>query len=213
MLRFADEKKAARSRSLAKYLLESILQLGPTFIKVGQLSSTRSDLFPAEFVEELSKLQDRVPAFSSDKAVAIIEKDLGQPIDQVRRVLEESGHLPLLRLHGVIGVEFSETAPLLDPQVCKLFHVPAFSSERAVATISCWLLISHSFLFSAAARCPAHPTVQLQCCVVLASGYWLHTLIFGLFVCSAISLLFPLLRLTLESSSAAALDAAAIPYL
>jgi len=38
-------------------LLESVLGLGPTFIKLGQLSSTRSDLFPAEFVDELSKLQ------------------------------------------------------------------------------------------------------------------------------------------------------------
>jgi predicted unusual protein kinase regulating ubiquinone biosynthesis (AarF/ABC1/UbiB family) len=52
-----EDKKKARAKGLASYLLESILQLGPTFIKVGQLSSTRSDLFPAEFVEELSKLQ------------------------------------------------------------------------------------------------------------------------------------------------------------
>jgi predicted unusual protein kinase regulating ubiquinone biosynthesis (AarF/ABC1/UbiB family) len=85
MIFTADEKKAVRSRSLAKYLLESILQLGPTFIKIGQLSSTRSDLFPGEFVEELTKLQDRVPAFSTEKAIAIIEKDLGQPIDKVGR--------------------------------------------------------------------------------------------------------------------------------
>lgn len=79
----ADAKKASRSQSLARYLVDSILQLGPTFIKIGQLSSTRSDLFPAEFVTELSQLQDRVPAFSADKAVAIIEKDLGAPISQV----------------------------------------------------------------------------------------------------------------------------------
>ena len=47
----------ARRRSLAVWVRERILQLGPTFIKLGQLSSTRSDLFPAEIVEELSKLQ------------------------------------------------------------------------------------------------------------------------------------------------------------
>ncbi|KAF8066232.1 ABC1K7 [Scenedesmus sp. PABB004] len=80
-----DEKRSARARGLAKYLLESILQLGPTFIKVGQLCSTRSDLFPAEFVEELGKLQDRVPAFSADKAEAIIEADLGQPVGKLFR--------------------------------------------------------------------------------------------------------------------------------
>jgi hypothetical protein len=53
--------------------------------QIGQLSSTRSDLFPAAFVEELAKLQDRVPAFSSDKAVAIIEKDLGRPVGALFR--------------------------------------------------------------------------------------------------------------------------------
>jgi hypothetical protein len=55
------------------------------FIKVGQLCSTRSDLFPAEFVEELGKLQDRVPAFSADKAAAIVEADLGQPVSKLFR--------------------------------------------------------------------------------------------------------------------------------
>jgi predicted unusual protein kinase regulating ubiquinone biosynthesis (AarF/ABC1/UbiB family) len=70
-------------RSLAVWLRERILDLGPTFIKLGQLFSTRSDLFPVEFTEELSKLQDRVPAFSSDKAVAIIESELGAPVDAI----------------------------------------------------------------------------------------------------------------------------------
>lgn len=59
---------------------ESILELGPTFIKLGQLSSTRSDLFPKEFTEELSKLQDRVPAFSLEKTINIIERELGKPL-------------------------------------------------------------------------------------------------------------------------------------
>ncbi|KAI8468021.1 MAG: ABC1 family-domain-containing protein [Monoraphidium minutum] len=80
---FTEEKKSARAKGLARYLVQSILDLGPTFIKIGQLSSTRSDLFPAAFVEELAKLQDRVPAFSSDKAAAIIERDLGRPIPEL----------------------------------------------------------------------------------------------------------------------------------
>ncbi|PRW20222.1 putative aarF domain-containing kinase chloroplastic [Chlorella sorokiniana] len=74
------EKKAERGRTLAVWIRETILQLGPTFIKLGQLFSTRSDLFPAEFTQELSKLQDRVPAFSADKAEAIIERELGAPV-------------------------------------------------------------------------------------------------------------------------------------
>ncbi|GIL68808.1 hypothetical protein Vafri_22040 [Volvox africanus] len=80
---FTDAKRAERARGLARYLLNSVLQLGPTFIKIGQLSSTRSDLLPAEFVEELATLQDRVPAFTTEKAISIIEKDLGRPIAQL----------------------------------------------------------------------------------------------------------------------------------
>lgn len=87
---FTEEKKTQRARSLARYLVQSILDLGPTFIKIGQLSSTRSDLFPAAFVEELAKLQDRVPAFSADKAVAIVEKDLGQPISKLFREFDRA---------------------------------------------------------------------------------------------------------------------------
>lgn len=54
-LLLCDQK--SRRRETASWLRESVLQLGPTFIKLGQLSSTRSDLFPREFVDELSKLQ------------------------------------------------------------------------------------------------------------------------------------------------------------
>jgi ubiquinone biosynthesis protein len=52
-------------------------ELGPTYIKLGQALSTRPDLIPFEFVRELSKLQDDVPAFPFPQAAAIIEKELG----------------------------------------------------------------------------------------------------------------------------------------
>lgn len=79
------EKVKTRSRSRAIWLRESMLQLGPTFIKVGQLFSTRADLFPAEYVEELSKLQDRVPAFSYAQAQKITETDLDKTIAEMYR--------------------------------------------------------------------------------------------------------------------------------
>lgn len=80
-----EEKKAARRRSQAVWIRETLLDLGPTFIKVGQLFSTRADLFPAEYVEELSKLQDRVPAFSYEQVAAIIQQDLGKPVQKLFR--------------------------------------------------------------------------------------------------------------------------------
>ncbi len=78
-----EEKKAARRQRQAVWIRDTFLDLGPTFIKVGQLFSTRADLFPSEYVEELSKLQDRVPAFSYEQVEAIVEQDLGKPISQL----------------------------------------------------------------------------------------------------------------------------------
>jgi predicted unusual protein kinase regulating ubiquinone biosynthesis (AarF/ABC1/UbiB family) len=83
-----DTAKAVRRRRLAVWIRETMLQLGPTFIKLGQLFSTRSDLFAAEFVEELSKLQDRVPAFSFAQVTTILETELGRPIAQIYRDIE-----------------------------------------------------------------------------------------------------------------------------
>eukprot|EP00850_Spirogloea_muscicola_P018201 SM000164S02263 [mRNA] locus=s164:175492:181328:- [translate_table: standard] len=80
---FSTEAQLKRRRALAAWVRETILQLGPTFIKLGQLTSTRSDLLPAEFVDELSKLQDRVPAFTPEKATALIEQELGAPVSEL----------------------------------------------------------------------------------------------------------------------------------
>ncbi len=82
------EKQAERRRKLAVWIRETLLDLGPTFIKVGQLFSTRADIFPIEFVEELSKLQDRVPAFSYEQTRTIIEDDLGKPIHNLYRTFD-----------------------------------------------------------------------------------------------------------------------------
>lgn len=57
-------------------------ELGPLFIKLGQLLATRRDLLPANVLDELAKLQDQVPAFSSREAIAIVERELGAPLAQ-----------------------------------------------------------------------------------------------------------------------------------
>ncbi|WP_338431877.1 AarF/ABC1/UbiB kinase family protein [Synechococcus elongatus] len=74
---FSGDRQNQRRRRLASWIRETCLDLGPTFIKVGQLFSTRADLFPAEYVEELSKLQDQVPAFDLEQVQQILTSELG----------------------------------------------------------------------------------------------------------------------------------------
>ncbi|MBW2072572.1 MAG: AarF/ABC1/UbiB kinase family protein, partial [Deltaproteobacteria bacterium] len=57
--------------------------LGPSFIKLGQLLSTRADVLPPEYIEELRRLQDRVPPAPFDEFKATIEKELKRPIDEL----------------------------------------------------------------------------------------------------------------------------------
>jgi ubiquinone biosynthesis protein len=58
-------------------------RLGPIFVKFGQVLSTRRDLLPLDVAEELALLQDRVPPFPGQQAMALIERAFGRPLDQV----------------------------------------------------------------------------------------------------------------------------------
>jgi ubiquinone biosynthesis protein len=58
-------------------------ELGPIFVKFGQALSTRRDLLPVDVADELAKLQDSVPPFPGDIAIAMIEKTFGRPLDQM----------------------------------------------------------------------------------------------------------------------------------
>ncbi|KAK9272762.1 hypothetical protein L1049_003139 [Liquidambar formosana] len=78
-----EEKKVLRRKALAKWLKESILRLGPTFIKIGQQFSTRVDILAQEYVDQLSELQDQVPPFPSETAISIVEEELGAPVDDI----------------------------------------------------------------------------------------------------------------------------------
>jgi len=64
-------------------LRRALEELGPIFVKFGQVLSTRRDLMPADIADQLALLQDRVPPFSSDLAIAEIIRSLGQHPDQL----------------------------------------------------------------------------------------------------------------------------------
>src|SRR5215213_10917439 len=73
-----QEQTTASGRAL--HLRLALEQLGPTFIKLGQILSTRADIVPPEYIAELVKLQDRVPAAQFDEIRALIERELDGPL-------------------------------------------------------------------------------------------------------------------------------------
>ena len=78
-----DEQGTTGRRRQAKRLRAALEELGPTFSKVGQVLSTRPDLLPAEYVEELAMLQDHVPPMPERDVVRVSEQELGVPWEDV----------------------------------------------------------------------------------------------------------------------------------
>ncbi|MDP9490665.1 MAG: AarF/ABC1/UbiB kinase family protein [Actinomycetota bacterium] len=68
-----------------RHLRELLDELGPTFVKFGQLLSMRPDVLPPDIISELRGLQDDVTPFSFEEAEAVIREDLGQPLDRLFR--------------------------------------------------------------------------------------------------------------------------------
>jgi len=76
-------KKEKQARLRAKQLTNLLVELGPAFVKAGQALSTRPDIIPSIFLEELSELQDQLPGFDGNKAMELIEEDLNLKIDEI----------------------------------------------------------------------------------------------------------------------------------
>ena len=75
-------QKEARLEKQSVWLRKSLIELGPTFIKIGQALGTRADLLPLAYVKELSTLQDQVPPFPTAEAFERIELELGHPLKE-----------------------------------------------------------------------------------------------------------------------------------
>jgi len=86
---------------------KALEELGPIYVKFGQILSTRQDLLPDDIAEELERLQDRVPPFPGSQARVLIETAYGEPIESVFRNFEET---PL----AAASIAQVHTAQLLD---------------------------------------------------------------------------------------------------
>lgn len=79
----SEKSKELNQERQAVWLKEELIELGPTFIKIGQSMGTRPDLLPLPFVKALGELQDSVPPFPNEIAFARIEKELEKKINEV----------------------------------------------------------------------------------------------------------------------------------
>ncbi|CAL4900052.1 unnamed protein product [Urochloa decumbens] len=84
------DSSSAKRRARAVELRTILTRLGPTFVKIGQGLSTRPDLCPAEYLEELAELQDSLPTFPDEEAFACIERELGFPLDSIYSTISPS---------------------------------------------------------------------------------------------------------------------------
>ena len=73
-------------------LRRTLETLGPIFVKFGQILSTRRDLLPEDIADELAKLQDQVPPFPGNEAVAVIERAYGKPLNEIFRTFDRVAH-------------------------------------------------------------------------------------------------------------------------
>ena len=85
-------------------LRRALEELGPTFIKLGQILSDRGDVIPPSVVAEMRKLQDEVPPFSVEEAKKIVEENVGEPLDSAFLYFYEKpeGAASLAQVHRAI---------------------------------------------------------------------------------------------------------------
>lgn len=123
-LRAAVRQPDARARRVARWrgriLRRSMTMLGATFIKMGQVLSSRPDLLEPETIDELKVLQDRLPAFGYRRVRRVIERDLGRPVEEL---FDEIDHRPVAaasvaQVHRAVMTDGTEVAvKVLRPSV------------------------------------------------------------------------------------------------
>ncbi len=116
-------------------------ELGPSFVKLGQLMSTRADLFPPEYIEEFKKLQDRVPPISFQEVKAVIETELERPIDEIFAEFDAEslaaasvGQVHTARLFSGETVAVKVIRPGIDKKIREDIRLMYYLAERIEKT-------------------------------------------------------------------------------
>lgn len=119
-----ETNKEANQERQAVWLKDKLIELGPTFIKIGQSMGTRADLLPLPFVKALGELQDQVPPFPNEVAFARIEKELERKINDVYAEFElepvaaaSLGQVYRARLHSGEEVAVKVQRPNLEATI------------------------------------------------------------------------------------------------
>ncbi len=119
----------------ANQIRKSLVDLGPSFIKVGQSLSTRPDLVRRDYLEELTKLQDQLPGFPSDQAMAKIERELELPVDTLFAEISSEpvaaaslGQVYKARLHSGEWVAVKVQRPQLEQRLSLDLHLIRWAS-------------------------------------------------------------------------------------
>ncbi|MFD1708174.1 ABC1 kinase family protein [Siminovitchia sediminis] len=110
-----DEGENVNAKDLGTRLCTALQDLGPTFIKLGQIASSRRDMIPEEIASELEKLQDDVQSFSCEEVADIIELELGEPVDR-------------------LFMDFNQT-PLATASIGQVHAAKLYTSEEVVVKI------------------------------------------------------------------------------
>ncbi|MFK8014191.1 MAG: ubiquinone biosynthesis regulatory protein kinase UbiB [Gammaproteobacteria bacterium] len=138
VLRALPRSSADRSKPLGERLRLALEDLGPIFVKFGQMLSTRPDLLPADIASQLTKLQDDVPPFPSEVAVAVIEKAFGESVNETfaRFESEPLASASIAQVHAATLKDGSEVVvKILRPNIQKQIREDVDILHAAAAVV------------------------------------------------------------------------------
>jgi ubiquinone biosynthesis protein len=126
----------------ARRIRMALEELGPSFVKLGQLMSTRADTFPPEYIAEFKKLQDMVPPVSFEEVKGVIEREIKRPLLEIFAEFDEKciaaasvGQVHTAKLHSGEKVAVKIIRPGIDRKIkedLRLMYFLAGKAERAL---------------------------------------------------------------------------------